>query len=171
MALFRLFLGAQQAAPPSGNVTVYLAGVAAGAALGTALYVQPPVGWDSTINYFGKITFTDNNKIATAAANAGSNELWSVVTHNNGKYFAEVKFNGGVAPAVGLLSPIFNGPYITQNGDVYVSRAAGTTPYVGLFPPLVQGDVIGMAVDIDAGKAWFRVNGGPWNNDPAQGPA
>jgi len=30
---------------------------------------------------------------------------------------------------------------------------------------LVEGDTIGIAVDIDSRVAWFRLNGGHWNND------
>lgn len=166
MVLSRLFLGN---VPPQGRVTVPAIGVAASTALGKPIAF--PAGWDTTRLYSGFVTFSNGDKTATVAPDDVSNrQLWSAVEHDNGKFFAEVTFNSGVGAGVGLMSPGVNGPYLDASGTVYVYGLDGTTSYPGVFAPLVQGDVVGVAANIDAGKVWFRVNGGPWNNDPTQGP-
>jgi len=132
--------------------------------------IGSPEGWDSSIDYGGYVTFSDEDRTVTAAPDAGSNEVWSVTSHNSGKQYVEVTFDGGVVTGVGLVSPDNYGPYLSQDGDVYVYTSSGSTTHTGVFPPLVEGDTVGIAIDIDAGKAWIRVNGGNWNNDPLQGP-
>lgn len=41
----------------------------------------------------------------------------------------------------------------------------------GVGAAIVTGDVIDFAVDVDAGKIWFRRNGGLWNSDSLADPA
>lgn len=44
----------------------------------------------------------------------------------------------------------------------------GTNPGLGTF---TTGDVIGMALDVGSALAWFRKNGGLWNNNAGADPA
>jgi hypothetical protein len=147
MALYRLFLGSRAKA------------------------ILNPEGWDSSIPYYGFVAFSDNDRTATAAPDVGSADVFSVTKHSGGKYFAEVVFSGNY---VGIHhKPDWDGAYLegaTGNVDVYSSAGVVADNYPGVFPPVSAGAVVGIAVDIDAGKVWFRVNGGPWNNDPAQSP-
>jgi len=134
--------------------------------------VGNPAGWDSSIDYDGYITFEDDDKTVVAAPDIGTADIFSVTGHASGKQYVEVTFEGGGVTGVGLVSPSPGsyGPYISKDGDIYIYTSGGNTTHLGVFPPLVEGDVVGMAIDVDAGKVWFRVNGGYWNNDPLQGP-
>jgi len=125
-----------------------------------------PEGWDSSRDYGGDVTFTDADRTATVDSGSGG-IVYSVTKHNSGRQFAEATFSG---TAIGLYDEVSeNGIELTASGAVYVYGDINTETY-GVFPPLVVGDTVGIAADIDTGTVWFRVNGGPWNNDPAQGP-
>jgi hypothetical protein len=93
--------------------------------------------------------------------------IYSTASHSTGKHYVEVTF-GGSDPdfAVGIWDPDTDtGALLDADGSVTTSE--GT---IAVFDPLDIGDVVGMALDADAGRVWFRVNGGDWNNDPLQAP-
>ena len=54
-----------------------------------------------------------------------------------------------------------------QDGTVHYAN----NPTQSGLPTFVPGDYLDIAVDLDAGKFWVRVNGGAWNGDNAADPA
>jgi len=155
------------------NVSVAASGVAASTALGTATaigFALNPEGWDSRRDYGGKVIYSNSDRTATGAPDLPTADILSVISHSSGRRFAEVTYAAG--SWVGIHNPSYDGAYLMPNGGVtvYLDDASEEVIYPAVFPPLVDGDVVGIAVDIDAGKVWFRVNGGLWNNDPGQEP-
>ena len=59
-----------------------------------------------------------------------------------------------------------DGTALAPDGSVYYDNGV-----VASFDPYVQGDVIGIAVDFDAGLIWWQFNGSDWNADPSADPA
>lgn len=100
----------------------------------------------------------------------------STFTISTGKWYAEFVFVVGTDATVGIYpSPMPTSSYFYQvsGAKTYYTSGAVWAPY----PTVVQnysawttGDVIGVAVDMDNGKLWFRKNG-VWqgSGDPAAG--
>jgi len=162
-------------APSDPNITVAVSGVSATGSAGMVVGgpVTPPKldAWDKSL-VTPAIVLSDDDRTATAPAGV-SGTLWSTVKHQTGKWFGEIIFTGA-APGgvVGFFDDATDtGTVLTAAGSVqiWVDGVAVTT-IPSVFPALVSGDKIGMAIDADAGKVWFRVNGGNWNNDSAQVP-
>jgi len=119
--------------------------------------------------------------ILTGNSSGGSASSRSVASHASGKYYAEATYTAapgsfdlgfGVANASEALTGF---AFLDNNG---AGQYSGDTRFLlngsalfswGVAP--AQGDVIGIAVDIGAGKIWARINGGTWNNDGAADPA
>ena len=53
-----------------------------------------------------------------------------------------------------------------DDGQVYINGSTEAT-YLGFG----SGSVVDIAVDVDAGQAWFRIDGGVWNNNGSADPA
>ena len=92
--------------------------------------------------------------------------IYSTTSWDTGKHYVEVTITGGpldfkLGPA---NIPLTGGAVMWSNGFVNAEGTDGTMPIV------VSGDVIGIAYNAEAGKVWFRINGGDWNDDPTQAP-
>ena len=115
---------------------------------------------------FGPGALTNTDRTLSAPAWASLSRVFSTKTHLAGKYYAEVTIGGQPTGAVGFTDLTAEGAVIDlATGRVLVGSTVLTT-----FAPIVAGDVIGMALNVNTGHCWFRVNGGLWNNDPDQSP-
>jgi hypothetical protein len=96
-------------------------------------------------------------------------ESFSTIAHGAGTWYAEVTIAGSPAGYVGLYNEASDAgtEIVLSTGEVRELPSGVVTP---TFAPIVDGDVIGIAYDGTDGQVWFRVNGGAWNNDPAQVP-
>jgi hypothetical protein len=121
--------------------------------LGTTAIINTAVAYvgarTSAFKYAGKYYF----EVTIGAGTTGTQNAYGVVTQNG--TYANMSSNGtNCTVTIGNSGIIFsnNG----QNGSM------GT--------PL-PGDVIGIAIDLDIRRAWFRRNAGIWNNDVVANPA
>jgi hypothetical protein len=162
---FRLYFGHSAAREASPDVAAFPVGVEAVGSIGdvaaAGVHTLLHSGWNSLPT---GVLFTNNDTVATAKEEQYNQEILSVMAHRVSKRYVEVTYNGG--ESLGFYDDNRYWALLDSDGQVDTD----STGDVQIFPPLVLGDVIGMAVNLDLGKVWFRVNGGPWNNDPTQGP-
>jgi hypothetical protein len=147
--------------------------------------VQPPPSGTTTFDPTKKaaaITLTNGNLTATSGsgATAGTN-VSTVAGHSTGKFYAEFTLVTRTGAAENSIVGIVNDNF--GFGTNYIGSAnqsigytdAGTVYFnggvVATYSAYAQGDVICIAVDLDAKKVWFRVNGGNWNNSGTDNPA
>jgi hypothetical protein len=115
------------------------------------------------------------------ASNGGAEEACRAFdSHSSGKYYYEVHIDvegGGqtniaiVPNAAGnatLANPCLGSPGIAMinNGAIYTNAATSVTD--GAF---AAGSTVSVAVDVDHGEVWYRVNGGNWNGNALYDPA
>lgn len=65
----------------------------------------------------------------------------------------------------GPNSDIYAGGAVISNNLWWTALASSRGDNIGQTGELLEGDVIGIAIDIDNRNAWFRLNGGHWNED------
>jgi hypothetical protein len=141
------------------SVTAYVGLEGAGSA-------RPGDAWDwqSAVPIGLDLTNSDMTVDAPNAISAGY--IKSTTAWDTGKHYVEVTITGSalnlrVGPA---NIPLTGGAVLHSTGFVNAEGDDGT------MPALVPGDVVGIAYNAEAGKVWFRINGGNWNNDPTQAP-
>lgn len=126
------------------------------------------------------VTLSGGNLIATQSTADGS--VRSIASHTSGKYYCEMTVGAGVSDwqhALGIAntssvltdapgSPDANSGALYQNQPaIYIAGSdSGVASDV-----YVSGNVVGMAVDIDNKRIWYRVNGGNWNASGTNNPA
>ena len=158
--------------PASSTATVSVTGQSVTASVGTAVGARSLLdAWDAALVTPG-IVLSGSDQIGTAPVGV-SGELWSATEHATGQYYAEVTLSGS-APTrrVGLYGGTpASGAFLFANGDVHIDLDGGVLQtFPSAFSPLAQNDIVGIAFNANAGKVWFRVNGGNWNNSAAQSP-
>jgi hypothetical protein len=134
-------------------------------------------------NTSSKLTLSGSNLIATANTtnSTDGNVSRATTSHSSGRYYAELKATStsGSAVAFGII----NGTQAIQNhwlgesgnnsigcfssGSIFLNGSSQPTNCTAV----ASSDVIGMAVDIDHKKIWWRKNGGQWNNNASADPA
>jgi hypothetical protein len=85
----------------------------------------------------------------------------ALTTAHNANAFFGISALGGVSSDYVLM---------TGDGTVFVVQAGGSLAG-GTATAVSQGDVLSCAFDLSNLKAWFRVNGGNWNNSGSANPA
>ncbi len=128
------------------------------------------------------IDLSNGNLTATANRTVVSKVVRSVTSHTGGKYYYEwsphlIPFPGyalfagvgnSLVPLDGAaLGDDANGLGIESiNGDYYKNGVQ-----TSIIPPLGPGDIVGIAVDLNAGLFWARANADPWNANGSADPA
>lgn len=126
-----------------------------------------------------------NGNLTAAVNNNGYENVLTDLSVTTGKYYWEVTIDQLTSPIdlyLGLCAEPSNGSYnVPYNSSTFVPFAAlrsspgnrsvspgGST--AGSAQPYTLGDVVGIAVDLDADKVWFSING-TWDvsADPATG--
>lgn len=155
------------------------------AALALLLCVQPALAtvWDTldtdSVSTAG-VTFTNANLTAQISTSTHS-VVQSLEGKKSGKWYVEFTVNTtsaslgvGLIPAWGVLSTFLGGTGSagSPNGDAgwayYNNTPSGLVENVGTAQTAVNlatyttSDVIGMAVDLDNGRVWWRKNTGSW---------
>ena len=132
--------------------------------------------WDSA-KKGGGITLSGGNLIATQNDSEPTAVVLSIAGYSTGKYYCEftIALSSAWEYAVGIsntsqsltanLGTVDSFAYY-ENGLTVTNSAAVSN--IGTYG---NGDVIGMAVDFDNNKIWFRKNGGNWQNDVSANPA
>lgn len=135
--------------------------------------------WDPA-NKSSKITLSGGDLVATQNS-TGVAGVRSVANHSTGKYYMEctltTKTGGADDDGVGVVNASFtlggsyvgstnNGAAVYDGGSVY--RSSGVVATIASF---ATGNVVCMAIDTTARLAWWRTNGGNWNNNGAADPA
>lgn len=138
----------------------------------TLLQNNYPTTFDPA-NKTANTTLSGGGLIATITA-VGDNGVRSIVGASAGKKFLECAMTtttGSAGDRIFGISndslPVGQGPgfdldSIGVNGDGVVKLNGSTVATVSAF---VQGDTLGLAIDFDNEKIWFRTNGGDWNDD------
>ena len=130
-----------------------------------------------------KITLANGNLEATGTSNQYG-FVRGTLAPASGKFYYEVITNGGQGGAYGVVegtapyqvsgsnpdytiaSAYRNYAYLYNSGfQVYIDNSLA---YTG--PTVSDGDIVGVAVDVDAGKVWFSHNG-TWQGSGTQNPA
>jgi hypothetical protein len=133
--------------------------------------------WSPTDNQ--NVTISGGNLVMTSASTANCVGR-SIVGQTTGKFYFEVAWSGTASPyavcgvadpsvALGTLYSSYTGSvcYQASTGNIYVN---GT--FLGaLMPAFSMGQTVCMAVDLTNQRAWFRINGGNWNNNATYNPA
>src|SRR5262252_1804430 len=143
------------------------------------------VTWDpATVT---AVTLSGGNLVATNTGAGSTNQGAHVVTTSgktSGKYYFEATFGTDIDGAansrsvgIGTTASTYSG-LGGSNGTTgvmfFVSRASNNVGANGSAVAVaipVPATVIGMAVDLDNRKMWFRTTGGIWNNSGSNDPA
>lgn len=149
---------------------------------------------DSTQDGSVPVTPATYDGLATnvVVSNGGRTVLHNVTTTNSGavstafestgKYYFEVKLEGGTASAnylgiiVSTWTSVFSASQMTTMGtgvqlggsSIIFTNGATTSKNLGA---QATNDVFSCAIDLTAHLGWFRKNGGNWNADAAADPA
>lgn len=142
------------------------------------LEIAPPPPALNPADTDGQIALSNGNKTATKAGGGlGWRSSRSATSHAAGKFYYEwtaVEFTDSFigagfatadAPLVGYIGSDAEGISLVTNGEIFALGVGTPT-----MPALVEGDIVGMAIDIDAGEIWVSVNGGDWNGSPTADP-
>ena len=130
------------------------------------------------------VTMSNSNRTATATGAFANIGVRSRAQQNIGKYYFEVTYGQrtgnfnvvGVATENAtfnnIVTDLFNATEVTPgNGNIY-SNNTSTGRSLGT---INAGSVVSVAIDLDVRRAWFRKDGGNWNNtvgaDPTLGVA
>jgi len=138
--------------------------------------------WNPLDNYYAASTFSDGNTSLTSGGSGIETYNTSTLGMSSGKYYMELKHNGGSASPFRQLVGITQNPtdaagqylggdnndswgYYDYNGGVAHNASTVVT-----YSTWTQNDIIGVAVDLDNSKLFFAKNG-TWQNssDPANG--
>ncbi len=117
------------------------------------------------------VTLSEENAVASVSITQWFGVRTSVIS---GKWYAEFSQLSGSNTLVGaaLLSAALNHPYsitgagvngLRSNGQVHINGVSYATRFT-----YSSGDRVGVAVDTEARKIWFSLNGA-WDGDPETG--
>jgi hypothetical protein len=154
------------------GVNVKVNSLAINAFSGNALVRAPsfPDGWDlNSTRYSIQPDLTNGTKTATVPTDESWADISSTTGHDSGKYYVEITVEN-IADYFEI--GVMNGDYVNYTliyNDGWTD-ANVSPPSAPDFDDLVNGDIVGIAFDIDTGRVWYRVNGGPWNNDAGFSP-
>ena len=144
---------------------------------------------DTPTNNFATFNGADYNNVLATTRNGGlnlfnaTNYSWTKRTNfglSSGKWYVEFKVVTafGYYPRIGITSIYENvvslyGPGMSASSygiDSYAGDKSNNSSYTAYGSAIVTGDVIGVALDMDAGKIWFSKNG-TWfaSGNPATG--
>jgi hypothetical protein len=130
-------------------------------------------GWNSL--YIYRTTLSNSDKTATVSVTSSNGYVVSTKFNRDTKGYAEFTYSSvPTTPAfsIGAFDDRTDqGVLLKANGDVQVWFDKFGTTYLDVFDQLPQLGVVGIAYDGLAGKVWFRVDEGDWNNDPTADPA
>jgi hypothetical protein len=133
------------------------------------------------------IVLSNGNLTADSGGAIGAGlAVRATTAHSSGKFYFEATYNvvdsDWNSPAVGVMdanaalagtTTPFDGTgevswgLINHSGTYWKSAHDGATGALTGTP--TNGDVIGVALDLDAGKIWFSLNGTWFEGDPAAG--
>lgn len=113
------------------------------------------------------MSLSNGNRTATGSA---LGVVLSVAGYLSGKHYLESHCDAGAA-AVGFANSVSdwnsylgnannNSAACNSAGQVFLNNSVVTT-----IATFTTGDTVCMAVDFTNSRAWWRVNGGNWNND------
>lgn len=143
-----------------------------------AIVSEAAVPWDAA-NQTGTWTLTASNTTAEVASGSSIRSVLGTTSRASGKFYFEVvfvsggTFGSGVRHDIGVTtahpvssgaSGVGSGAGYRRSGDIFVGGAS-----VATVTALSAGDVVGVAIDLDTGKIWFRRNGTWTSGDPATG--
>jgi len=147
------------------SINVTTAGLLTTSVANTVRILPVPLdAWDWQDATTQNFVLSDSDKTIVAT---GSVSIPSETAHSSGLYYTEVTLPVfGAYVEVGIFGSPSHFAIIDSTGAV--TTDGGTTSVD--FPSLADGDVIGIALDAEASKVWFRVNGGDWNNNASYSP-
>ncbi len=117
------------------------------------------------------ITFNNGDLEAVKTSGGAWSTVRATLAKSTGKRYYEIKFNSasieatavGCAITGGTLNNTFGGLGVDSFGydrtAVEVQEGSFSIEAGALNPAVVSGDVIGFAIDLDAGKLWESLNG------------
>lgn len=127
------------------------------------------------------VTLSNGNLTATHS-NTSDGGTRSASNKSTGKFYFEITIgaSNGSLDGIGLIASTKTfsdmasldalvyalNSSIGSTGGIFINGGY-STKHIGLAS---AGDVISIAVDMGAGRAWFRRNGGDWNGDPSADP-
>lgn len=126
------------------------------------------VTWDSGV--LVNTALTNLNLTATCNSASGSgNGTRSTTSHSNGKYYVEITFTndpGGVTVGIGVADSVHTIGSSFVGGNTHSTGWYNTNPRYFNGADLGQmqaqtyttGDIIGMCIDLDVRKNWWRKN-------------
>lgn len=120
---------------------------------------------------------SSNDKIVGGSASNTSKWVRSIVSKTSGKWRIQLVDQTHVELAIGFSLAGSVGGFLggtsagwglwgTYGGTLRLYNNNTFTPITGV---LATGDVVDVLVDIDAGKAWWRINGTVVSGDPVAG--
>ena len=131
---------------------------------------------NSLDNFYQGATFSDGNLTVTTTNSSQSYSTSSIMV-SSGKWYVECKpVSGGSEPEIGVAYKMVgvangNNAQLSYNKNGYGYRASnpGTVWYNGSavstgFSQYANGDIIGIALDLDNNKLYFRKNNEAWGN-------
>ena len=114
-----------------------------------------------------------NGNLTVTGTGSANNWARSTTTQTGRRYVEfTITTNTNSVVGIGDLSSL---NYPGDDAGSFGLFSNGYGSIAGTFPnwstPFTSGDVVGMAVDFDAKKVWFRKNGGNWNGNASYNPA
>ena len=114
-----------------------------------------------------------NGNLTLTGSGASNNWARSTTTQTGRRYVEfTIATNTNSVVGIGDLSSL---NYPGDDAGSFGLFSNGYGSIAGTFPnwstSFTSGDVVGMAVDFDAKKVWFRKNGGIWNGNASYNPA
>jgi len=129
------------------------------------------------------ISLSNNNLTATTtSASVGGVKLADACSRNSGKFYIEYTLTtttsgGSTGPGIGITSAFYSSLGLNATGGVMMYPKSNGNIWsngsnLQTLATRSSGDVIGMAIDLDNRKAWYRVApSGNWNGQPTDNPA
>ena len=139
-----------------------------------------PCAFDSTARHVGiSVGISLSNLLAPTAGTTGSAQnIRSISKYSTGKKYCEMALTTGTSSKIGFCDATFvmgtdslgagNTSVCLQATDGLVKLNGATV--LNFDGALSAGQVVDMALDLDNSRAWWRINGGNWNNSPTADP-
>lgn len=135
--------------------------------------------WDSA--QLSSVTLDGTQLVATASG-GGNVSARGQGTHGTGKWYWEITLTTAAnnntavavvpaqwAPGSSATARLIRSGNVLVNGTTALTLS-GTSANSITFTALSSGNVVGVALDLDAGLLWFRVGAGNWNNNAGYSP-
>lgn len=140
---------------------------------------MPNTTWNP-LDCHTSFALSSGNLTAISSSAAGVHGVASVDGKTTGKYYVEVTIGGttfasNTGLGINTLSPSWASSPAATNAS-YTYFTTGNIWYNGAFTSftlgaVVAGNVIGIAVDLDNNKVWYRKGAGNWNGNATHNPA